>query len=213
VRAAGAENDRLAIGFNRPFAPLAVTLGTQVRAAAGPIHLVYRVNAPLPHDHWLNDPAQGGGRLLGEACHMFDFANWLCGTPIRVLAAALPAPPDVASVESARVTIEYSDGSVATIHYSGVGADSMPKERVEVLRGGRSWVLEDFASITAYGPDGEHTEASQKQDKGHAALLAGVIGACRDGTPLEPGLGAAFAAQSVALAALESIAGARAVNV
>ena len=144
VWAAGRDNDRLAIGFNRPFAPLARTLGEQVRAQPGPIHLVYRVNAPLPHDHWLNDPAQGGGRLLGEACHMFDFANWLCGTPVRVLAAALPAPPDVASVESASVTIEYADGSVATVHYSGVGAGSMPKERIEVLRGGASWVLEDF---------------------------------------------------------------------
>jgi polar amino acid transport system substrate-binding protein len=213
VRAAAAESDRLAIGFNRPFAPLAQTLGEQVRAQTGPLHVVYRVNAPLPHDHWLNDPAQGGGRLLGEACHMFDFANWLCGTPVRVLAAALPAPPDVASVESATVTIEYADGSVATVHYSGVGAGAMPKERVEVLRGGRSWVLEDFGSLTSYGPDGEHTESSAKQDKGHAALLAGVLRACREGAPFEPGLGAAYAAQSVALAALESIAGARSVDV
>jgi predicted dehydrogenase len=74
-------------------------------------------------------------------------------------------------------------------------------------------VLEDFASMTSYGPDGEHSEASQKQDKGHTALLAGVLRACREGTPFEPGLGAAYAAQSVALAALDSIAGARAVDV
>jgi predicted dehydrogenase len=213
VWAAGVNNDRLAIGFNRPFAPLARTLGEQVRAHSGPIHLVYRVNAPLPHDHWLNDPAQGGGRLLGEACHMFDFANWVCGTPARVLAAALPAPPDVASVESASVTIEYAAGSVATVHYSGVGAGSMPKERIEVLRGGGSWVLEDFTSLTTYAAEGEETESNARQDKGHATLLAGVLAACRDGGPLEPGLGAAYAAQSVALATLASIAGGRTVEV
>jgi predicted dehydrogenase/threonine dehydrogenase-like Zn-dependent dehydrogenase len=213
VMAAGESNDRLAIGFNRPFAALARAMGEQVRSQAGPLHVVYRVNAPLPHDHWLNDPQQGGGRLLGEACHMFDFANWLCGTPVRVMAAGLPAPPDVASVESASVTIEYAGGSVATVHYSGVGPGSMPKERVEVLRGGRSWVLEDFTSLTSFGPEGEKTETTDRQDKGHAALLSGVLSACRAGTPLEPGLGAAYAAQSVALAALDSIAGARAVDI
>ena len=212
VWAAGRQNDRLAIGFNRPFAPLARTMAEQVRGQSGPAHVVYRVNAPIPHDHWLNDPQQGGGRLLGEGCHMFDFANWLCGTPVRVSAAALPAPPDVASTESASVTIEYADGSVATVHYSGIGAGTMPKERVEVLRGGRSWVLDDFVTLTSYGLGGEESESASKPDKGHAALLSGVLSALRGGSPVEPGLGAAYAAQDVALAALESIAGARSVE-
>ena len=88
---------------------------------------MYRVNAPLAADHWLNDPRVGGGRILGEACHMFDFANWLCGNPVRVMAAALPAPPAVGSVESATITIEYADGSVATVHYSGAGPARCPR--------------------------------------------------------------------------------------
>lgn len=213
VWAAGRENPRLAIGFNRPFAPLAERLGREVGAASGPIHLVYRVNAPLAADHWLNDPDQGGGRILGEACHMLDFANWLCGTPVRVTAAALPAPPNVPSVESATITVSYADGSVASVLYSGVGAGSMPKERVEVLRGGRSWVLDDFRSLTGYGPDGEQAEAARSQDKGHARLLELVLAACRGERPFEPGLEAAYAAQIVALGALESIAAGTSVEV
>jgi predicted dehydrogenase len=213
VWAAGSENDRLAIGFNRPFAPLAVRLGEEVGASEGPTHLVYRVSAALPRDHWLNDPVQGGGRLLGEACHMFDFANWLCGAPERVLAAALPAPPGLQTVESASVTIAHAGGSVATIHYSGAGAAAMPKERIEVLRGGRSWVLDDFRTLTRYGADGERTDADRRQDKGHAALLARVLAAARGDAAFEPGLSAAYAAQSVALAALHSIASGGAVIV
>jgi predicted dehydrogenase/threonine dehydrogenase-like Zn-dependent dehydrogenase len=205
VWAAGRDNGRLAIGFNRPFASLAKLLGREVATASGPTHLVYRISAPLPSEHWLNDPREGGGRLLGEACHMFDFANWLCGTPARVTAAALPPPSALPTVESASVTISYSNGSVATVHYSGVGARSMPKERVEVLRGGRSWVLEDFRSLTSYGPDGERTEAARSQDKGHAELVSLVLAACRGERAFEPGLEAAYAAQSVALGALESI--------
>jgi predicted dehydrogenase len=137
---------------------------------------------------------------------MLDYLNWLCGTPVSVLAAATPAPPDVASVETASITVTYADGSVGTVHYSGLGAASMPKERVEVLRGGRSWVLDDFASLTSYGPGGAETTTTGAGDKGHAALLAGVLRSCRGREPFRPGLASAYSAQSVALGALESIA-------
>jgi predicted dehydrogenase len=203
---AGRENDRLAIGFNRPFAPLARALGAEVAEVQGPLHLVYRVSSPLPADHWLNDPVEGGGRLLGEACHMFDFANWLCGTPVRVQTAALPAPPRLRTPESTSVTVQYANGSVATVHYSGVGAASLPKERVELLGGARAWVLDDFTSLVSYGDDGERTRSERRADKGHAQLLEAVLAATRGERPFEPGLGAAYAAQSVALAALESLA-------
>ncbi len=212
VWAAGSDNDRLAIGFNRPFAELSKRLEQELRASSGPAQLVYRVSSPIAPEHWLNDPREGGGRILGEACHMFDFANWLLGNPERVLAAAVPAPPGVDSPESSSVTIQYADGSVATIHYSGLGPASMPKERIELLRGGRSWVLEDFRTLTSFGADGAST-ATSKGDKGHAALLQGVLAAARGEQPFEPGLGAAYLAQSVALAALESIASGRPIEV
>jgi predicted dehydrogenase/threonine dehydrogenase-like Zn-dependent dehydrogenase len=206
VWAAGRENDRLAIGFNRPFAPLARALGEQVAEIGGPLHVIYRVSSPLPHEHWLNDPVEGGGRLLGEGCHMIDFANWLCGVPALVHAAALPAPGALQTPESSTVTVQYETGSVATVHYSGVGDSSLPKERVEVLGGGRAWVLDDFSSLTAYAGGSERTTSERRADKGHAALLDTVLAAARGERPFEPGLGAAYAAQSVGLAALESLA-------
>lgn len=207
VWSASRANDRLAIGFNRPFAPLAQRLGDEVRGLGSvPLQVIYRVSAPLAAEHWLNDPATGGGRVQGEACHMFDFANWLCGTPTRVFAAALPSPASLRSVETVSVTIEYANGSVATVHYSGVGAKSMPKERIEVLAGGRSWTLDDFGSLTSYDSAGDRIESGRRADKGHSALIRHVLAACRGERRFEPGIGAAYAAQSVALGALESIA-------
>jgi predicted dehydrogenase/threonine dehydrogenase-like Zn-dependent dehydrogenase len=210
---AGRENDRLAIGFNRPCSPLAKRLRSEFDRSEGAVHLAYRVNAPLPADHWLNDPRVGGGRILGEACHMLDFANWLCGTPLRVAAAALPAAKAVGSVESASITVEYASGSIATVMYSGAGAGAMPKERIEVLRGGRSWVLDDFVSLTSFGDGEPRTEQLSRADKGHAELLRGVLASCRGERPFEPSLEAAYVAQSLALAALESIASGGAVDV
>ncbi len=201
---ASVENDRLAIGFNRPFAPLAQQLRDELTMRT-PRQLIYRVSAPLAGEHWLNDPATGGGRILGEACHMYDFANWLCGTPVRVWGGALPAVAGVRSPESSSVSIQYADGSLATVHYSGAGAGTMPKERVEVLCGGRAWVLDDFKTLISYD-GGERRRDQPRADKGHATLLARVLDACRGERAFEPGIGAAYAAQSVALAALEAIA-------
>ena len=99
---AGGANARLVIGFNRRFAPLARQLEQEVRAASGPVQLVYRVSAPVAVDHWLNDPVEGGGRILGEACHMLDFANWLCGRPERVLAARCRRHPDCVRLRAPR---------------------------------------------------------------------------------------------------------------
>ena len=87
----------------------------------------------------------------------------------------------------------------------------MPKERIEVLRGGLSWVLDDFHALTSFRAAAD--TQSVRTDKGHAELMRRVIAACRGERPFEPGLGAADMAQSVALAALESISSGQAVDV
>ncbi|MDQ3103592.1 MAG: bi-domain-containing oxidoreductase [Actinomycetota bacterium] len=204
---AAQDNPRLAIGFNRPLSPLSRHLQLKLGTVSGPTQVIYRVNAPLPRVHWLNDPDVGGGRILGEACHMFDYVNWLLGEPRRVFAAALTPPPDGAAVESVSVTITYDGGSHATVHYTGAGASTMPKERIEVYRGGSSWVLDDFVSLTSYGsgPVGPATESLKVVDKGHAALLARVISATLGEECFDPGIGAAYAAQAIGLAALDSL--------
>lgn len=204
---AAQDNPRLAVGFNRPLSPLSRNLHLKLGIVAGPTQVVYRVNAPLPRAHWLNDPDVGGGRILGEACHMFDYVNWLLGEPRRVFAAALTPPPDGAAVESVSVTITYDGGSHATVHYTGAGGSSMPKERIEVYRGGSSWVLDDFTSLTSYGSGsvGPSTEALKTADKGHAALMKRVLSATLGEDSFDPGIGAAYAAQAVGLAALDSL--------
>jgi hypothetical protein len=111
------------------------------------------------------------------------------------------------------VTLQYPDGSVATVVYSGVGSPGLPKERIEVLRGGRAWVLDDFRALTTFDPEGGQVEEKGPQDKGHAALFERVLRAARSREPFDPGLEAAYLAQSAALAALEALASGGAVPV
>jgi predicted dehydrogenase/threonine dehydrogenase-like Zn-dependent dehydrogenase len=203
--AGGGDAAPLVIGFNRPLAPLSQRLHTELAQIGGPLQVVIRVNAPLPSEHWLNDPEQGGGRVLGEGCHFFDYANWLCGMPLSVSGAAARQQTNVRTAESTSVTVSYESGSVASIHYSALGPASLPKERIEVLAGGRAWVLDDFQSLTSFDGSGSRRVEKGHGDKGHAALLGRALGACRGEDRFAPGLLAAYLAQSVALAAIEAI--------
>jgi predicted dehydrogenase/threonine dehydrogenase-like Zn-dependent dehydrogenase len=204
-KAGGGDTAPLAIGFNRRFAPLSQRLREQLRERSGPLQVVIRVNAPLPAEHWLNDPARGGGRILGEGCHFLDYANWLCGVPVSVGGAAVRESGNIRSVQSASITVSYEDGSVASLHYSGLGPASLPKERIEILAGGRAWVLDDFQSLTSFDDEGAQTLEKGRGDKGHAALLRHVLAACRGEARFSPGLRAAYVAQSVALVALDAL--------
>jgi len=198
----------LAIGFNRPLASLSQQLQAELAQVDGPRQVVIRVNAPLPAEHWLNDPNEGGGRILGEGCHFFDYANWLCGVPLRASGAAVRASGSLPTVESASVTVSYENGSVASVHYSGLGAASLPKERIEVLAGGQAWVLEDFRRLLCFDGAGSRAVEEGRGEKGHAALMRRTLAACRGEDSFAPGLREGYLAQSVALSALEAIASA-----
>ncbi len=82
----------LTVGFNRRFSPHAARLKELLRPIAAPKTLLYRVNAgALPPEHWLLDPVEGGGRLLGEGVHFFDMLRFLAGAePVRVRSVSPP---------------------------------------------------------------------------------------------------------------------------
>ncbi|NBN95625.1 MAG: dehydrogenase, partial [Verrucomicrobia bacterium] len=70
----------LAVGLNRRFAPLAIRLRMALAAKGGVRRFTVDVNAGLlPVDHWALDPKQGGGRIVGEACHFVDLLRSLSG--------------------------------------------------------------------------------------------------------------------------------------
>jgi predicted dehydrogenase/threonine dehydrogenase-like Zn-dependent dehydrogenase len=178
---------RLMVGFNRRFAPMAVTL-KQHFAGVHPLHMVYRVNAgTIPAEHWLSDPAEGG-RIVGEGCHFLDFFAYLTdASPVSVERYAV----DRSSPDDVQLTVQYDDGSVGHLIYTTTGAKATSKERVEVFGGGRSGLLDDFRALEL--DTSSKRIVNQKswfsQDKGHAAELAAFVDSVRTGAlmpiPLE----------------------------
>ena len=169
-----------AVGFNRRFSVLAIALKESLDKTVGPKQLSYRVNAgALPADHWLLNPAIGGGRLVGEGCHFFDMLCWLCGSePVSVAAQSVGA-----TVDDVACTLKFLDGSVATFVYSALGDARAGKERIEVMAGGGLAILEDFKSLVVSGMPGR-SRRLRVADKGHRALLRHFLDAVRGREPL-----------------------------
>jgi predicted dehydrogenase len=169
------------VGFNRRFAPMAIE-AKQRLAGGGACFVVIRVNAgALAKDHWLTDEAEGGGRLLGEACHFVDLARFLVGAPIAsVMAQAARA--NGAVCEDLTATISFTDGSLATIAYTALGDTAHSKELIEGYAGGTVVAVEDFRKLTVTA-NGRATVTSKPQDKGHAAALTAFVAAVKAGGP------------------------------
>ena len=170
IQAAYARADRqLIVGFNRRFAPMAMRMRAFLAQAGGPFTMYYRINAgALPLDHWINDPEQGGGRILGEVCHFVDFLSFLAGSaPVSLEAHGRTASRDEQDVVA---TLEFVDGSLGTISYICSGDRAYSKERVEVFGSGRVAVLDDFRTLDLVRHGKTETSRSWlRQDKGHSA--------------------------------------------
>src|SRR5262249_53199328 len=126
-----------------------------------PKTIVYRVNAgPLPADHWLRDPREGGGRLMGEGVHFVDFLRWLSdSTPTRVAATAVDrGPAHGIDPDDTTTTLSFADGSVGVVIYNSQGDAAAGKERVEIFGGGKTLVIDDFAALELHGTTGDRSD-------------------------------------------------------
>ena len=139
----------LTVGFNRRFSPHAARLRELLAPIGAPKTIVYRVNAgALPPEAWLLDPVEGGGRLLGEGVHFFDFLAFLVGAaPVRVQHTG----PAARRRDEGTVAIEFEEGSVGTVVYAVGGAAEAGKERIEVFAGGATFALDDFRALEVHG--------------------------------------------------------------
>jgi predicted dehydrogenase/threonine dehydrogenase-like Zn-dependent dehydrogenase len=180
----------LMIGFNRRFAPLAVRMKKFLREAREPLALHYRVNAGfLPADHWINDPLQGGGRILGEVCHFVDLLGFLAGSAAvevetrslanSALSSSGLSNPNRYSNDNVVCSLRFADGSQGTISYLANGDKAYSKERIEVFGGGSVAVLEDFRRLELVRGGKKRVYRSRlRQDKGHRgefeAFIAGI---------------------------------------
>ena len=97
-------------------------------------------------DSWVHDPAVGGGRIIGEACHWIDVLSYLVGAPVTCgVATPLGESPGLlVRDDKMTTTFRFTDGSIGTLNYFANGHKSYPKETLDVFCGGRVLRLNNF---------------------------------------------------------------------
>jgi predicted dehydrogenase/threonine dehydrogenase-like Zn-dependent dehydrogenase len=176
----------LTVGFNRRFAPFSQELKRFLGERREALFMHYLVNAGLlPLNHWLHDPAKGGGRIIGECCHFIDLMTYLTGAaPLSVSAAALPDDGRYRQ-DNLHLTLSFPDGSIGTLDYLANGDRAFPKERLEIFHAGQVAIIDDFRSLELV-QNGKRKSARSRlrQDKGHVAIWSAFRGAVAGGGPL-----------------------------
>jgi predicted dehydrogenase/threonine dehydrogenase-like Zn-dependent dehydrogenase len=172
----------LMTGFNRRFSPAVVALRAAVRDRSAPLLINYRMNAGyLPSTHWVHGP-EGGGRNIGEACHIYDLFQAITrSTWVECQALSLGAQVgQYRCDDNFVVSARYADGSLCTLTYTALGAKEYPKERMEVFCDGAVLSLDDYRSLSAVGRSAPHWSA-RNAHKGQLEELQALHTALREG--------------------------------
>jgi predicted dehydrogenase/threonine dehydrogenase-like Zn-dependent dehydrogenase len=193
----------LMVGFNRRFAPLLLDLQQCLSHLQGPKAFIYTCNAgTISADHWTQDPATGGGRLLGEACHFVDLLRYLAASPIEDLqlinASDRKPCPDTFSLQ-----LRFADGSIGSVHYLANGSKAFPKERLEVFAAGKVLQLDNYRKLKAWGIPGFRARRRLSQDKGQVACCKAFLAAIEAGGPAPIPAAELFEVQRLLLQAVE----------
>jgi predicted dehydrogenase len=173
------------VGFNRRFAPAICLLREILAQRRTPVMISYRLHGGyIPLDHWVQGP-QGGGRNLGEACHIYDLFRSLAGAPVAGIQASAIDPGSLPyrRNDNFSAVLTYEDGSVGSLVYTALGPKAgLAKERMEIFFDGEAYLLEDFKNLVR-ASDGKVLWSSSEPDKGHAEELSRLGDALAEGAP------------------------------
>lgn len=153
------------VGFNRRFSPFSER-AKEFLKGSGPIHVVATMNAGfIPANSWVHDIKVGGGRIVGEACHLIDLITFLSGSLVEEVFMSGAGQHPAINTDNASILLKYRNGSLGVVNYFTNGNKAYSKERIEIHAQGRTMVIDNFRKLECYGFSG--SGFSRTQDKGH----------------------------------------------
>jgi predicted dehydrogenase/threonine dehydrogenase-like Zn-dependent dehydrogenase len=162
-----ASGKTVTVGFNRRFSPHVVKMKQLLGSAQ--MQVIATMNAgAIPREMWVHDMAVGGGRIIGEACHLIDLISYLTGGKVvSVFMQSMGVAPS-ANTDNASLLLRYDNGSTGVINYFANGSKEYSKERVEVFSQERTLIMDNFIKTEGFGFKG-FSSMKTSQDKGHKA--------------------------------------------
>ncbi|MBI2775412.1 bi-domain-containing oxidoreductase [Candidatus Dependentiae bacterium] len=170
------------VDYNRSFAPFVQKIKRTIKQRTSPLLIHYRMNAGfIPKDHWVQTEV-GAGRIIGEACHIFDLFCYLTDSqPVSVSVESIkPSNDDLFPTDNFSSQIGFADGSVCTLMYTALGHSGLGKERMELFYDSKSIVMDDYKTLVGYGLPRSFNETTNSPDKGHEELINQFFGALKE---------------------------------
>lgn len=160
-----ASGKTVTVGFNRRFSPFS-TKAKKLIGNSGPINVIATMNAGfIPPESWVHDLKVGGGRIVGEACHLIDLISYFTGSLVTRVVMSASGQHPTENTDNATILLKYQDGSHGVINYFSNGHKAYSKERIEIYSQGRTLVIDNFRKLNGYGF--KSATLSKSQDKGH----------------------------------------------
>ncbi|TAK44634.1 MAG: dehydrogenase, partial [Saprospiraceae bacterium] len=175
-------NKTLTVGFNRRFSPFLTDARNQLGETGAPINVIASMNAGfIPSDSWVHDVETGGGRIIGEACHLIDLISFLAGSLVESVVMNALGPNPAENTDNASILLRYKNGSQGVIQYFSNGSKAYSKERIEVYSQNRTMVIDNFKKSKYYGF--KKSGLSHSQDKGHREQFRLFMERLKNGGP------------------------------
>lgn len=151
--AAGKTGVPFMVGFNRRFSKCAVETKKAIQNRQNPMILSYRMNAGfIPRESWIQSE-EGGGRIIGEGCHIIDLFNYFTDSEAESVSVTQLSPKTdhVSRTDNCVITVKYKDGSICTLTYTGQGSKEYGKEFFELFVDGGVIAMDDYRQLKGYG--------------------------------------------------------------
>jgi len=158
----------LMAGFNRRFSPYFQHIQQILAGRKTPMIVNYKMNAGyIPLDHWVHG-AEGGGRNLGEGCHIYDLFSFLTDSRVKKVSAhAIQInSQQYTSHDNFVATFNFEDGSLATLTYTALGSKEYAKETMELFADGLVIEMDNYTALTVHG-DNKKELSTNSAEKGH----------------------------------------------
>lgn len=141
------------VGYNRRFSDHATEIRDKVKGRRGKMLVEYTMNAGfIERSHWVHGP-EGGGRIIGEGCHIVDLLGFIVGHRAKDVSTnhLCPTYGYFTPSDNVTATITYEDGSLAVMNYIANGSTRYPKETMRVSFDGKAITMDNYMSLTAEG--------------------------------------------------------------
>jgi predicted dehydrogenase/threonine dehydrogenase-like Zn-dependent dehydrogenase len=166
-------NPCIMVGFNRRFSSLSIEVAREIAQRSGPVSISINCNAGhIPGNHWTQGE-EGGGRIIGEAIHFVDLIQFFANSKIVESIGISSRSEDgkVNQSDNASISLRMEDGSIGQINYFSAGANTYPKESIQIFVDGKVFTIDNFLTAKAYGSTRWKKKKLYRQDKGHKAAI------------------------------------------